>query len=214
MMHILTKVPVISFVAGYFFRRGLCPHKPLFYLQQNKFSDKKICPTFRKSHILVATNAKILPTKMDETTILPQWKYYIFSIILGSILNLILLIIILGFLGFGGRDIISIIYISTSGYFYKSVIFFTPFLFLNSDFYEQSANNKRLIYFLPVFLFALWFILIITFQIDSFSHEISYGYFGQFPHFYVQLMATFAICIFIKNRANNRILGKYDSDDD
>lgn len=151
---------------------------------------------------------------MDETTILPKGKYYIFSVILGSILNLVLLIIILSFFGFGGKDLISIIYISTNGYFYKSIIFFLPFLFLNSDFYQQAANNKLIIYFLPVFLFSLWFILIIAFQIHSLSHEISYGYFGQFPHFYVQLMATFGICIFIKNRANNRILGKYNSYDD
>jgi hypothetical protein len=142
---------------------------------------------------------------MNEDIILPRWKYYILSIIIGSALNILLLGIALTTLGFSGKSLVALFYISVRGYFYKSVIFYLPFLFLNTDFSARSELQKNLIFFSPFLLFFTWFAFIILFQISSFFHEISYGYIGRFPHFYMQLIATLITCFLIRYRTNIRL---------
>src|SRR6187401_2991377 len=98
-----------------------------------------------------------MDTIENEITTLPRWKYYILSIIIGSILNLVLLIIVLNYFGYTGRSLLSLFFISITGYFYKSVIFFLPFLYLNTKFPSRPESQKNLILFFPFFLYFMWF---------------------------------------------------------
>jgi hypothetical protein len=143
---------------------------------------------------------------MNEVSNLPRWKYYILSIIIGSIFNILLLIIVLNYFGFTGKSLIALFYISIRGYFYKSVIFFLPFFYLNADFSSRSKFQQILILFSPFLLYLMWFGFILLFQIESLFYEISYGYTDLFPHFYTQLITTLMICLLISYRANNRLL--------
>src|SRR6478609_7924711 len=137
---------------------------------------------------------------MKPTPILPRWKYYLASIMLGSVLNILLLIVVIKYFGFSGRSVVALVYMSVTGYFYKSIIFSLPLFFLNTDFISKSQQN--LLIFSPFLLYLVWFCSIITFRIESLSQEISYGYTDRFPHFYLQLMSTLLICLLIRQRVN------------
>jgi hypothetical protein len=140
---------------------------------------------------------------MKPTPILPQGKYYLASIVLGSMLNILLLIVIvIYFFGFGGKSAAALMYMSVTGYFFKSIIFFLPFFYLNSDFISRYQRN--FIIFSPFLLYIIWFCFIIIFEIESLSQEISYGYTDRFPHFYLQLLSTLLICLLIRQRVNRR----------
>jgi hypothetical protein len=140
---------------------------------------------------------------MKPTTILPQGKYYLASIVLGSMLNIFLLIVIvINYFGFGGKSAAALMYMSVTGYFIKSIIVFFPFFYLNADFISRSQRN--LIIFSPFLLSIIWFCFIIIFNIESLSQEISYGYTDRFPHFYLQLLSTLLICLLIRQRVNKR----------
>src|SRR6187401_3515260 len=102
---------------------------------------------------------------MKEEIPLPRWKYFILSIILGSIFNILLLIVVLNSFGFSGRSLISLFFISISGYFYKAIFFFLPFLYLNTNFSSRDELQKGLILYSPFLLYLLWFVSIILFQI-------------------------------------------------
>jgi hypothetical protein len=142
---------------------------------------------------------------MKDELALPRWKYYVGSVIIGSILNIFLLTIILNYFGFSGKSLIALFYISIRGFFYKSIIFFLPFFFLNTDFLVRPKFQKETILLLPFLLFVVWFSLIIVLQIEDLSYEISYGYTDQFPYFFVQTITTFLVCLLIRHRVKKRL---------
>jgi hypothetical protein len=142
---------------------------------------------------------------MNPTHPLPRWKYYIGAIVIGSTLNAILLLTVLLALGFSGKSFIALLFTAVPGYFYKAFIFFSPFLFLNRDFALLPKFSRTVILFLPFIFSIAWFGAIIALQINALAHEISFGYTDRFPHFYIHLLSTLMVCLFIKIRVEKRL---------
>lgn len=136
---------------------------------------------------------------------IPRWKYYGSAIILGSMVNLSLLILTLFYFGIKGKSLISLYYVSIQGYFTKSLLFYLPWFFLGNGLVLKTQKLRDFMLFLPFFLFLMWFGFIILFKIWSMSHEISYGYLDRFPHFYTQLMTALLFCVFVRYRVMKRM---------
>lgn len=136
---------------------------------------------------------------------LPRWKYYLSSIVFGSVMNLAVLLILLTYFGFTGKNLFALCYISIQGCFIKSLIFYLPWLFIGDSFLCKPRMVREFIFFLPFIFFLTWFGFIILFQIWALFFEISYGYLDRFPHFYTQLITALFLCVFIRNRILKRI---------
>lgn len=130
---------------------------------------------------------------------------YFNSFFVGLLLMTIFLILVCKTLNFDYKSAISVCLFGTLGYTFKSVLFFLPYFFFYNRAYIENTITRRLIIWSPFMLFSLWYLMIMIFEIEILLPDVSYGYLMRFPHFYLQLMTVFLICIWTLIKFNKII---------
>lgn len=123
------------------------------------------------------------------------FKAYFITWLSGSVFNTLLLILICNGLGFDHKSSVCVYLYGIPGFIIKSLVFFLPYWILYHTCKTNSNILNKLLIWLPLILFMIWYSIIIQFQIESLYTDLAFGYIARLPHFIVQLFSALIICI-------------------
>jgi len=126
-------------------------------------------------------------------------KLYFSSLFIGIIIMICLITIVCKTLDFDRKSAFCLFYYGMIGFSLKSILFFIPYLMI----YKYN-RIKNLIIWLPLILFAFYYLSILMFKIEFLLPDFSYGYFMMFPHFYLQLISVLIVCIWMSVQLNKK----------
>lgn len=131
-------------------------------------------------------------------------RLYLKSVMIGFAIDLVLLMLVGEFVTFKTDKSENLFWIGISFYLSKAIVFFAAYLlFFNAPVLKNNGKRNLIIY-TPFILFLLWFTFLILFQVEDMYGDLSYGSLQRFPHFYLQLLATFLACIIIQLQLNKK----------
>jgi hypothetical protein len=130
---------------------------------------------------------------------------YIKTYLISLILVWLLLVLICNALGFDPKSSFCVYLYGVGGFLFKGILFYSPLLLLNNIKWTGSTLKLAVIFLLPLFIFIMWFISIIVFEIEVLYPDLSFGYIHRFPHFYVQLFSTLTVSLFMLWRINRKL---------
>lgn len=129
---------------------------------------------------------------------------YFGTTITGTIILTTLLIFVCTILYFDNKSANCVYLYGIGGYIIKTLIFSLTYLFLYKQRFLTSKPIRTTIAWSPFFLFFLWYLVLIVFQIDSLYFDLSFGYSASFPHFYAQLLSVLIVSMATAIRLNRR----------
>jgi hypothetical protein len=125
---------------------------------------------------------------------------YLSRFLIGVLLNILLLILICSLPIFDGKSAALVLVYGGAYYFFKSILFFLPYLLFYKISLIKHKISRIVISLLPFVFFSVWFFTIKMFKIEEFYDDIRVGYFVYFSHFKIQLLVCLSMCVWTLKR--------------
>jgi hypothetical protein len=135
------------------------------------------------------------------TKAIKPFSLYLKSVVTGLLINFILIVMASKLISFSSATLYFVGSVFYSG---KAIVFFSVYFLFFYGPVVNSAGKRNLIIYTPFLLFLLWFTFLILFEMKGLYADISYGTIERFPHFYLQLAATFLACVVLQLRMDKR----------